>query len=114
MRKIVPVCAVILIFTDNITSLTEDIGRKCDSDFECLPSKDCQWYQDQQDLLKSLTDKTSRSRLIRKLRKLICNRKERGICCPLPQECGRSQTAASNVSEGVQMKIKKSNYLHTM
>ena len=66
------------IFVDS-KSVTED--NECDSDHKCLPSADCQYYQEQQTLLKTLTG-TLRANLIQELRKLICNRKERAICCP--------------------------------
>ena len=84
-------------------SLTEDDSRECDSDSECLLSKDCQYYQEQQDLLKSLTDKTLRANLIKKLKDLICNKKERTICCPKSEnkkdeKCGYPQIDSSNVS----------------
>ena len=46
-----------VIFVDYVKSLKRDDGTECDSDSECIPSTDCQYYKDQQDLLKSLTDK---------------------------------------------------------
>ena len=100
MRIILPVCVVILLCMDGITSLTEDAGRECDSDSECVPSKDCPNYQEQQDLLRTLTDRASKTKLIQKLRKLICNKRKRGICCPKSkfQECGMPQVPPSNVS----------------
>ena len=96
------VCAVILMIPYNITSLTalKEVDRECDSDSECLPSLDCKSYQDQKALLKLLTDPTSKSRFIGKLKKQVCNRKERGICCSSPIECGKSQAVPSNVSFG--------------
>ena len=79
---------------DGATSITEDIGRECDSDSECLPSRECQYYQEQLVYLKTLTDRSLRSKVIKKLRELICNKKQRGICCPRAnnsEDCGKPQ-----------------------
>ena len=97
MRIILPLCAVILIFIDSITSLTEDVGRECDSDSECLPSTDCESYQEEIALWKSLS-RIDLNNLKQKYRKLVCNKKERGICCSVTKDCGKSQSLASNVS----------------
>ena len=89
--------------SDESMRLTEDVGWECDSDSECLPSIDCQYFQEQQKLLKSLTDRTARINMIQDLRKYICNKKERGFCCPIAEDepvayefenCGISQTPA--------------------
>ena len=108
MRSWFSVCVVILlIIPKGFKSLTPDLGSECDSNSECLLSKDCQYYQDQQDILKSLSSKTARQNLILKLRKLICNKQQRGICCPKPYpvlfssnslECGKPQLSNGNVS----------------
>jgi len=110
MRSWFSVCVVILlIIPKGFKSLTPDLGSECDSNSECLLSKDCQYYQDQQDILKSLSSKTARQNLILKLRKLICNKQQRGICCPKPypvlfssnsQECGKPQLSNGNVVGG--------------
>ena len=107
---------VILFFTNNCKSVTEDVGSECESDSECLPSKDCQYYKDQQETLKSTTDKTIKTNIIKDLRGRICNKKERALCCPNFkvisesakrisaefesefESCGLSQVVASNVS----------------
>ena len=103
MMMIVTICFILLIFPDASQSLTEDEGSECDSNSECLPSTECQYYQGQQDILKNLTSRASKTKLILKLRKLICNKNQRGICCPkyIPEselECGKPQLAASSVS----------------
>ena len=102
--KILNCFYIFILFSVAVTkSITEDDGSECDSDSECLPSTNCQYYQEQQALLKTLTDKTLRAKLIQKLRKLICNKKERGICCPKSEDvrdekCGYPQIDSSNVS----------------
>ena len=88
-----------IVFLVAVTkSLTEDDSSKCDSGSECVPSADCQYYQEQQDLLKTLTEKTLRAKLLQKLRKLICNKKQRAICCPRSEDendekCGHPQVS---------------------
>ena len=100
--------AILIIFIGTLIQsddarLTEDVGQECQSDFECLPSTNCQYYQEQQVLLKSLTDRTARMNMIQDLRKQICNKKERGFCCPKTEnesdelefeDCGMSQNPA--------------------
>ena len=99
----ITICFLLFIFPDASQSLTEDEGSECDSNSECLLSTECQYYQGQQDILKNLTSRASKTKLILKLRKLICNKNQRGICCPkyIPEselECGKPQLAASSVS----------------
>ena len=99
MRILLYVCVAIVV-PGGTTSITEDPVRECDSDYECLPSTDCQYYQEQTSLIKSLTNRTLRSKLIKKWKKLICNKNQRGICCPKtfdPEECGKPQLPPSNV-----------------
>ena len=57
MKIFIFICLVTVIFVDYAKSLKGDDGTECDSDSECIPSRDYQYYKDQQDLLKSLTDK---------------------------------------------------------
>ena len=92
-------CIVFLVAGDK--SLTEDDISECDSGSECLPAEDCQYVQEQQNLFQTLTEKTLRAKLLQKLRKLICNKKQRAICCPRSEDdndekCGYPQV--SNVS----------------
>jgi len=112
MKTWVYVCVAILSFPDCTKSLREDVGSECNSDSECLSSKDCEYYQDQLVKAKTLAG-TSRNNLIQKLRKLICNRNQRGICCPKSTtsennpriasdstECGKPQIQPHNVVGG--------------
>ena len=62
--------------SDESTRLTEDVGWECDSDSECLPSIDCQYFQEQQNLLKSLTDRTARINMIQDLREAFKNKND--------------------------------------
>ena len=98
--------AKIASFLNNpVSRIAEDVGIECQLDSECLPSKDCPYYQNQQDLLKNLTNKTSKTNIVQHLRSLICNRQQRAVCCPnfSPeiQECGKPQNVPSNRKRAV-------------
>ena len=83
----------------------EDYGKECDAESECLLSTDCEYYQDQQDVLKTMSKGKTRNALIKKLRNIICNIGKRAVCCPKnykessfeDSNCGRPQTVPSNV-----------------
>ena len=79
----------------------EDSGKECDAESECLLSTECEYYQDQQDVLKSLSKGKTRNALIRKLRNTICNVGKRAVCCPKPSlndsNCGWPKRVPSNV-----------------
>ena len=42
----------------------EDYGKKCDADSECLLTTECEYYQDQQDVLKTMSKGKTRNALI--------------------------------------------------
>jgi len=79
----------------------EDYGKECDAESECLLSTECEYYQDQQDVLKSLSKGKTRNALIRKLRNTICNVGKRAVCCPKPSlndsNCGWPKRVPSNI-----------------
>ena len=60
----------------------EDYGKECDAESECVLTTECEYYQDQQDVLKTLRNRKTRNALIQKLRKIICNIGKRAVCCP--------------------------------
>ena len=107
METIVLILLVCSFFPDDINGITEDVGHECDSDSECLPSNDCQYLQDQKAMIKELTDRDQKIKLIKKLKEGICNQKERAFCCPKEKEepfeaefenCGTPQVVVSNVN----------------
>ena len=107
MNSILSIMIVTLFFPGDTESLTEDAGSECDSDSECILSKDCQYFKDEQNKLGKVTDETEKTNLISKLREGICNKKQKGFCCPKPKNlpfepefrnCGLPQVVASNVS----------------
>ena len=107
MNTILSILIVTLIFASNTEGLTEDAGSECDSDSECILSKDCQYLADEQKRIGKITDRTEKINLVNKLKEGICNKKLRGFCCPKPKDvpfepefrnCGLPQVVASNVS----------------
>ena len=107
MKTILSILIVTLFFASNTEGLTEDAGNECDSDSECIPSKDCQYLTDEQKRIGKITDRTEKINLVNKLKEGICNKKLRGFCCPKPKDvpfepefrnCGLPQVVASNVS----------------
>ena len=83
----------------------EDYGKECDAESECLLTTECEYYQDQQDVLKTLSKGKTRNALIKKLRSIICNIGQRAVCCPKnykepsfeDSNCGWPKTVPSNV-----------------
>ena len=107
MKVILSIFLVILFHLDISEGLTADSGSECDADAECIPSGDCQYLTDQKEILKKLTDRDQKVTLINKLKAGICNKKERGFCCPIEKvepfepeykDCGAPQVTVSNVS----------------
>ena len=94
----------------NVSRIEEDVGSECQTDSECLPSKDCPYYQEQQDLLKSLTNQTSKTNIVQQLRSLICNRQQRAVCCP--NVSGSKMDSSSNKSQDNAKKQKIKNFCY--
>ena len=106
MKVILSIFLVILFHLDKSEGLTADSGSECDADAECIPSGDCQYLTDQKEILKKLTDRDQKVTLINKLKAGICNKKDRGFCCPIEKlepfepeykDCGLPQVTVSNV-----------------
>ena len=127
MKTIFIILTVVATFVDVIKCLTKEVVSECDSDFECLPFKDCPYYHNQQNLLKSTSDKSVKAKIIQELRERICNRKEKLFCCPktFPSEksqlpilcldsecegCGIPQDVASFVREKLPLIIFLINF----
>ena len=120
MNTILSILIINLIFASNTKGLTEDAGSQCDSDSECIFSKDCQYFTDEQNKLGKITDRTEKINLVNKLREGICNKKQRGFCCQKPKDvpfepefkhCGLPQVVASNVSVFPLMHLWKASSL---
>ena len=107
MKTILSILIVTLILPGDTEGLTEDAGSECDSDSECILSKDCQYLTDEQKRIGKITDRTEKISLLNRLKEGICNKKQKGFCCPKPKDvplepefrnCGLPQVVASNVS----------------
>merc|ERR1712012_356674 len=114
MNTILSILIVTLIFASNTEGLTEDTGSECDSNSECILSKDCQYLTDEQKRIGKVTDETEKINLLNKLREGICNKKLRGFCCPKPKDvpfepefrnCGLPQVVASNIVGGTETRV---------
>ena len=106
MNPILSILIVILYFPGDTDCLIEDAGSECDSDSECILAKDCQYFTDEQEKIGKFTDRTEKINLVNKLREGICNKKQRGFCCPKPEDvpygpefkdCGIPQVVTSHV-----------------
>ena len=72
---------------------------KCDSDSECVPRSQCDSYLNESEQLKSLRKGSSEYYLLLgKLTALVCNRKQRKICCTT--NSGGSQTVSGKIGLG--------------
>ena len=77
-KELLPLLGVIPI----IFSQREEQDSSCDGASECLPASQCDSYMDESEKLKNLQKRTQEyNKLLTKLRGLVCNKKQKKICC---------------------------------
>ena len=75
-----------LLIIINVSSET-DGDSKCDSFHDCVPTSQCDSYLNEHEKLENLEKGTSDyKKVLSKLKKLICNKKQRKVCCNVTEE----------------------------
>merc|ERR1719391_1849324 len=108
-------CLILLAQSSFITAVSSDVGtlevteNPCKESHSCVPRENCSSFNESIARLRILPSDGSQARaeLIGQLRKLVCNKEKRGVCCLLEKPENVLQADESQVEDDNEEKQMK-------